>query len=910
MQRKLEGLTGAYDPQSFEDAWATEWAQGDLFTANPNAEGQPYSVVIPPPNVTGVLHMGHALNNTLQDILVRYPRMNGRNVLWVPGTDHAGIATQNVVERQLAAKGESKEQLGRDQFLERVWVWKAESGGQIIRQLKRLGASCDWSRERFTMDEGLSGAVRKVFTQLYRDGLIYRGTRLINWCPKDLTALSDIEVEHEEEKGKLYHLRYPMADGSGAISVATTRPETLLGDVAVAVHPDDERYAGFIGKQVILPLTGRTIPVIADSYVDASFGSGVVKITPAHDFNDYEVGERHNLPKYNVFSADAKLALQNNPAVTDLATAARYEGLDRYEARKQLIADLEERGLLEKIDEHLHAVGHCYRCKTVVEPYLSPQWFVKVGPPENADSLAGRAIRAVANGDTRIIPEQWKNSYFAWMENIKDWCVSRQLWWGHRIPAYSCTSCNRQAGSTDAATGDPERKLVSEMPLESCPYCGGAVVADPDVLDTWFSSALWPFSTMGWPAQTAELKQYYPTSVLVTGFDILFFWVARMMMMGLHFMNDVPFRDVYIHALVRDAEGQKMSKSKGNVIDPLEIIGTYGADPLRFTLAAMAAQGRDIKLATERIEGYKAFANKIWNATKFALTHLKDVDTAAKAPLSAADRWILSRLDRAAEDVRTALDDYRFNDASNRVYSFIWNELCDWYLELTKPVFFGADEQAKTAARQTLLRVFDETFALLHPFMPFVTEELWHHLPGKAEAGYLNRQPYPAPSAERRNAEAESEMEVVIEVIRAVRNIKGENNVSPGTRVDVALHITDAAFRNAVENNRKLIADLAKIENFDLAAPAEVPKAAKAVLRGCDVFVPLAGLIDVEEEVKRLEKELTKIEQEADKLRKKLDNPEFVNKAPEAVVTKERNRLAELDDKREKTMAGLAMLKA
>jgi valyl-tRNA synthetase len=910
MRKKLDSLSGAYDPQTFEQAWAEEWAAGDFYTADPAAGGEAYSIVIPPPNVTGVLHMGHALNNTLQDILARYHRMDGKNVLWVPGTDHAGIATQNVVERQLAAQGIKKEALGRDAFLERVWVWKAESGGQIIRQLKRLGASCDWSRERFTMDEGLSAAVRKVFVTLYEQGLIYRGTRLINWCPRCLTALSDIEVEHQEEPGKLYHLRYPLVSGEGAISVATTRPETLLGDVAVAVHPEDERYAKLVGRQVVLPLTGRTIPVIADTYVDREFGSGVVKITPAHDFNDYEVGERHGLAKLNIFDAHAKLKLAGNPAVTDAATAGAYDGLDRHEARKQIVDALAKLGLIERIDEHLHAVGHCYRCKTVVEPYLSPQWFVRVGPPDQEGSLAHRAIQAVANGDTRIIPEQWKNSYFAWMENIKDWCVSRQLWWGHRIPAYACADCGRAAGSTDEKSGDPQRKLVSALPLAQCPYCGGThLTPDPDVLDTWFSSALWPFTTMGWPADAAELKRYYPTSALVTGFDILFFWVARMLMMGLHFMGEVPFKDVYIHALVRDAEGQKMSKSKGNVIDPLEMIGTFGADPLRFTLASMAAQGRDIKLSAERVETNKAFANKIWNATKFALMHLKDYDPNAAAELSTADRWILSRLDLAAAEVREALADYRFNDAALRVYGFVWHELCDWYLELTKPVLFGADERAKAGARQTLCAVFAETYALLHPFMPFVTEELWHHLPGNEAAGHLGRARYPRPQAGRRDAAAEADMDAVIEVIRAVRNIKGENNVAPSVKVGVRLHITSPAFRAAVERNRNLLVDLAKIEALDLEAPAGVPDAAKAMLAGAELFVPLAGLINVEEEIKRLEKELAKLTQEGEKLRTKLANPEFTGKAPEAVVKKETARLAEVDEKLAKTRAGLDSLR-
>lgn len=911
MQRKLPELSGSYEPNSFEPGWADEWAESKNARVDPNPTGKSFSMVIPPPNVTGVLHMGHALNNTLQDILLRYHRMCGDNAVWIPGTDHAGIATQNIVERQLAAEGLTKEEMGRDAFLERVWQWKEESGGKIIGQLKRLGASCDWSRERFTMDEGLSLAVRRVFVRLYSEGLIYRGTRLINWCPRCHTALSDIEVEHHDEQGRLYHMRYPFADGSGALVVATTRPETLLGDVAVAVHPEDERYHSLIGKQVVLPLTGRTIPIIADTYVDAGFGSGVVKITPAHDFNDYEVGARHNLTPLSILNESGEISIADGAAVVDSATREQFEGLDRMEARKQIIAALETADLMERVDEHFHAVGHCYRCQTVVEPFLSPQWFVQVGPPDQPDSLAGRAIRAVAQGDTKVIPDQWKNSYFAWMENIKDWCISRQLWWGHRIPAYSCQDCGRTPGWDDAQKGDPDRTLVSETPLEKCPYCRGTVIADPDVLDTWFSSSLWPLSTLGWPEETPDLKKWYPTATLITGFDILFFWVARMMMMGLHLRGEVPFRDVYIHALVRDAEGQKMSKSKGNVIDPLTIIDQYGADPLRFTLAAMAAQGRDIKLSFERIEGYRAFANKIWNATKFALLHLENENNApATGEASTPDQWIISRLDRTREDVRNALDDYRFNDAANRLYAFIWHELCDWYLELSKPVLFGDDATAKAHTRATLRTVFNDSFALLHPFMPFLTEELWHHIPGNADKGMLSREAYPEPTPTDRNEGVERDMDLVINLIKAVRNIKGENGVAPGTRVDVRLHIRGAEARDIIVRNQRLFEELARISELDLEAPDTVPKAAKAVVTDVAVFIPLAGLIDIDEEIKRLEKESAKIDKEAEKLERKLGNEEFLGKAPEAVVTKERNRLAELKEKKVSIESGLESLRA
>ncbi|MDH4099815.1 MAG: valine--tRNA ligase, partial [Nitrospirota bacterium] len=663
---KVQELSKAYEPAEVEKRWYPFWTEKGYFHAEASSNKKPYAIVIPPPNVTGSLHMGHALNNTLQDILVRWRRMSGDNTLWMPGTDHAGIATQNVVEKQLAAEGKKRDDLGREAFVERVWKWKEESGGIIINQLKRLGASCDWERERFTMDAGLSRAVREAFVHLYEKDLIYRGDYLINWCPRCHTALSDLEVEHEEQKGFLWHIRYPLADGSGHLVVATTRPETMLGDTAVAVNPNDERYSAYIGKKVALPLTKREIPVIADEHVDTEFGTGCLKITPAHDPNDFEIGMKHGLPSLKVIDEGAQMN----------AEAGSYAGMDRYHARRTIVADLEKAGLLEKTVDHMHSVGHCYRCKTVIEPNLSKQWFVRAKP------LAEPALEAVRSGKTRIIPQGWENTYFDWMENIRDWCISRQIWWGHRIPAWHCGDC----GKVTVAKLDPDK----------CGHCGSANIRqETDVLDTWFSSSLWPFSTLGWPDRTPELKTFYPTSTLVTGFDILFFWVARMMMMGIEMMGEVPFRDVYIHALVRDAEGQKMSKSKGNVIDPLIMMEKYGTDAFRFTLAAMAAQGRDVKLAEERIEGYRAFCNKLWNASRFVMMNLEGgSQQAAGGQLALPDKWIVSRLQGTIVEVNAALDAFRFNDAANTVYQFLWSEFCDWYLELIKPIMQGEDEAA------------------------------------------------------------------------------------------------------------------------------------------------------------------------------------------------------------------------
>jgi valyl-tRNA synthetase len=868
-------LAKGYEPHDVEKRWYAEWESKGYFHAAATSDRKPYSIVIPPPNVTGALHMGHALNNTLQDILCRWKRQQGYNVLWMPGTDHAGIATQNVVERQLAAEKKDRHELGREAFIERVWKWKAESGGQIIGQLKRLGASCDWERERFTMDEGLSKAVRTVFVTLYQEGLIYRDNRLINWCPRCHTALSDIEVEHEDKKGHLWHIRYPVAGEPGQyVVVATTRPETMLGDTAVAVNPEDERYLALVGKKVLLPLVNREIPVVADAYVDREFGTGVVKITPAHDFNDFEVGQRHGLDMINVFDESGIVN----------SAGRQYEGMDRFEARKRIVGELEAAGLLERIEDHAMAVGGCYRCKTVVEPYLSLQWYVKVAP------LAEQALAAVKEGKTRIIPKQWENTYYDWMENIRDWCISRQIWWGHRIPAWFCDHCGEVTVAMDAPA--------------ACSKCGSDELRqETDVLDTWFSSALWPFSTMGWPEQTAELAAFYPTSCLVTGFDILFFWVARMMMMGIHFMDEVPFGDVYIHALVRDAQGQKMSKSKGNVIDPLTIIDQYGTDAFRFTLAAFAAQGRDIKLAEERIAGYRNFCNKVWNAARFTLMNLEGFDpdplSLGEVALAEGDKWILHRLNEAARETNKALAEYRFNEAAMGLYQFTWSEFCDWYLELSKKDLYGGDPQRKTTAQYVLWYTLEHLLRLLHPFMPFITEEIWQALPGTKEAATIMLAPYPEPVSERFHPEAAANMERVMAVIGGIRNIRGEMDVPPSREISVILSCGGEESLRLMKHGEGAIISLARVAGLAIGQGIEKPEDASIQVAGdVQIYVPLRGLVDTEEEEKRLLKEIAKIEKEIDQFSKKLENPSFVERAPADVVAREREKLTEVVDKK------------
>jgi valyl-tRNA synthetase len=879
-------LDKSYEPQGVEKRWYEFWEKEGLFDAQEKSGKKSYSIVIPPPNVTGVLHMGHALNVTMQDILCRYRRLRGDNVLWMPGTDHAGIATQNVVEKKLASEGTDRHKLGREKFIEAVWEWRRQSGSAIINQLKRLGASCDWKLERFTMDEGLSIAVRRVFVQLYDEGLIYRGNYIINWCHRCHTALADLEVEHEEIDSHLYYIRYPFSNGSGYIVIATTRPETMLGDTAVAVNPDDPRYLNLKTDSVILPLLNRKISVITDGYVDMAFGTGALKVTPAHDPNDFEIGKRHNLPEIKVIDDDGKMTSE----------AGRFEGLDRFKCRQEVVKALKSEGLLEKMEPIKHNVGHCYRCKTVVEPNLSRQWFVRVKP------LAEKGISAVENGSTKIIPEIWTNTYFDWMRNIKDWCISRQIWWGHQIPAWTCEKCRHVIVAMDAP--------------ETCPACGnGILTQETDVLDTWFSSALWPFSTMGWPENTQLLKTFYPTSVLVTGFDILFFWVARMMMMGIHFMKDVPFKDVYVHALVRDEEGKKMSKSKGNVIDPLNIIDQYGTDAFRMTLAAFAAQGRDIKMSEKRVEGYRHFINKLWNAGRFSLMHLNQGYTEIKfKDLSLADKWILARLKQTAESVASSIDSYRFNDAAGTLYKFVWHELCDWYLEAVKPCLYGhKGEEKKEAALGVLRRVLHDTLILLHPFIPFVTEEIWNKLPGTE--GSIMKAVYPSDAEDfaslSSDPEPERMMELVIGIITGIRNVKGEMNISPSASIDVLLQSDDESLRKTVSLNDDIIINLAGLNYFKVEKTGKRPKkAAMTVVSGAIMYISLEGIIDFSKEKERIEKELAKLKNEIATSVKKLRNDDFLSKAPADIVEKVREKHQLFIEKQQKLTTNLDKIRS
>jgi valyl-tRNA synthetase len=862
-------LDKSYDPHQVEEKWYRYWMERNYFRADENSEKESYSIVIPPPNVTGSLHIGHALNNTLQDILIRYKRMQGLSVLWMPGTDHAGIATQNVVEKQLLEEGLDRHVLGREKFIERVWKWKKQSGGTIISQLKKLGASCDWSRERFTMDEGLSDAVKEVFIHLYQEGLIYRSYYIINWCPRCQTALSDLEVEHEEFLGKLYYLKYPFKEGDRFVIVATTRPETMLGDTAVAVNPEDKRYQNIIGERIILPVVNREIPVIADAYVDIEFGTGCLKITPAHDLNDFEIGLRHGLPQIKVLDEEGRMNENTGP----------YRGMDRFECRKRIVEDFERDGVLIKTEDYRHMIGHCYRCKTIVEPNLSLQWFVKTKP------LAREAIEAVRNGRTHIIPEVWEKTYFEWMENIRDWCISRQIWWGHRIPAWYCDACG-------------EIMVAKEAPT-FCPKCGSnRLRPETDVLDTWFSSALWPFSTMGWPRQTKELKRFYPTSVLVTGFDILFFWVARMMMMGLKFMGDIPFRDVYIHGLVRDERGEKYSKTRGNVVDPLDLIERFGADALRFTLAALTMPGSDLKLSEARTEGYRHFANKIWNASRFALMNLGDYKIDEMGPVSdpndfsLPDRWIRGRLNEVIRETQKALGNYKFNEATHTLYQFIWHEFCDWYLELIKPYLYqDQDRFRRPLTQQTLLRVLDDMLKLLHPFMPFITEEIWQQLPLGKGNGSIMVASFPRPDERFDDDRIADEMGLVIEIVTALRNIRGEMNIPPGEQVDTLFHTKDLEIERRIQRNRSFIQSLAKVNEIRIGEEAK--KGAYnvfAVVRDVEIFVPM-DRSRIEEEGKRLQKEILKIEKEIAFVNRKLSNEQFLIKAPTEVVSQEKEKV-------------------
>lgn len=878
-------LPKAYEFAEVEQRWYDYWMEHKTFAATMEEGKESFSIVIPPPNVTGVLHIGHALNNTLQDLLIRYHRMKGDNTLWVPGTDHAGIATQNVVERQLASEDTTRHDLGREKFIERVWEWREEKGGTIINQLKRMGASCDWDRERFTMDEGLSTAVREVFVRLYNEGLIYKGDYIVNWCPRCHTALADDEVEHDPTEGKLYHLRYPYADGSGHVIVATTRPETMLGDTAVAVHPDDERYQGLHDIGIELPLTGRTIPVVLDHHVQREFGTGALKVTPAHDRDDYEIGLRHDLERIKIM--DDHGVMNEN--------AGKYAGLDRFACREQIVRDLEEQGYLEKIEDYQHAVGKCYRCTTVVEPTTSKQWFVSVRP------LANKAVEAVREGRIKLYPNTWYNTFYSWMDNIRDWCISRQIWWGHRIPAWTCGDC----GELIVASTDPE----------SCPKCGSTSLSrETDVLDTWFSSALWPFSTLGWPENTKELQFFYPTSVLITSFDILFFWVARMMMMGLHFMDEVPFHDVYLHALVRDKHGKKMSKSTGNVIDPLVTIGQYGTDAFRFTLTAFAAQGREIRMDEERVEGYRRFINKLWNAARFAQMHIKDSDPAVilvaddPSALPLPHRWILSRTNETIRQVRTAMDGYNFNEIASSIYQFTWHEFCDWYLEWIKAELYGDDEQARQDARGVLLCVLENILKMMHPITPFVTEEIWSQLPG--ERSTIMLEPFPVENPAWQDREAEQAMDLLMGVISAIRTIRSEADVHPTAKIRASIICPDRDRQELIRSFADAIGSMTRTEHLEIMDSGTVPDDAGHVLvDGIEVFVELKGLIDVEGELAKLDREHKKIDKELMRVVGKLRNEKFLKNAPEMVVAKEKSKQKELEIRLAKNAESVARLR-
>jgi valyl-tRNA synthetase len=869
-------LPKGYEFAEVESRWYEHWLDEKSFAAKMEEEKDSFSVVIPPPNVTGVLHIGHALNITLQDILVRYHRMKGDNTLWVPGTDHAGIATQNVVERQLAKDGTNRHDLGREKFIERVWQWRQEKGGAIINQLKRLGASCDWDRERFTMDEGLSRSVREVFVRLYKEGLIYKGDYIVNWCPRCHTALSDDEVEHDPTDGKLYHLRYPYADGSGEVIVATTRPETMLGDTAVAVHPEDERYIGLEKIGIKLPLTDRVIPVVLDHHVQREFGTGALKITPAHDRDDYEIGLRHDLERIKIMDDHGIMNEQ----------AGKYTGLDRFECRKQIVDDLKEQNFLVNIESYAHSVGKCYRCTTVVEPTTSKQWFVSVRP------LADKAVAAVKDGRINIYPKSWDNTFYSWMDNIRDWCISRQIWWGHRIPAWTCCKC----GEIVVETVDPSQ----------CPACEHSELSqESDVLDTWFSSALWPFSTMGWPEPTKEMKFFYPTSILITSFDIIFFWVARMMMMGLHILDEVPFKDVYLHALVRDKDGRKMSKSTGNVIDPLVMIDQYGTDAFRFTMTAFAAQGREIKMDEERIEGYRRFINKLWNAARFAQMHLNDVSpdivrvTDDPGQLDLPYRWILSRTNRAVSEVKKGLDEYNFNEITSTLYQFTWHLFCDWFVEWIKPDLFGQDEKVKEQARGVLLVVMEHILKLMHPVTPFVTEEIWSQLPGERTTIMLES--FPVENTGWHDNEAESVMDLLMEVISALRTIRAEAELHPTVKVSVMIISPDPDKLSLLQRFSQRIATMVRAEKIEIVAEGVIPDdAGHGLVEDIELVIPLAGMIDVPAELEKLDRERAKLEKELARVSGKLGNEQFLANAPPVVIEKEKGKLAELQVKLEK----------
>ncbi|MFP4202609.1 MAG: valine--tRNA ligase [Candidatus Acetothermia bacterium] len=870
-------LSKQYKPEEVEERIYELWEEGGHFRAEINEDREPFSMAIPPPNVTSELHVGHALQFTLHDIVIRYQRMQGKEACWFPGMDHAGIATQNVVEKNLAEEGLTRHDLGREEFVERVWDWKEEYGGKIKDQLKALGSSADWSRERFTLDEGLSRAVREAFVQLYEEGYIYRDKYIINWCPRCSTALSDIEVEHEEEVGKLYWITYPIKGEDESVTIATTRPETMLGDTALAIHPEDERAEELSGKKAILPLVGRELPIVKDDAIDPEFGTGILKVTPAHDPTDFDIGEAHDLETISVINDDAEIDFEG-----------KYDGMDRYEGREAIVEDLEKEGHLKKTEDYEHSVGHCQRCDTVVEPSISEQWFVEM------EDLAEPAIEAVRNDEVELIPERWKKVYFEWMENIQDWCISRQLWWGHRIPAWHCEDC----GEITVAREEPKK----------CDSCGSnELTQERDVLDTWFSSALWPFSVMGWPEETEDLNYFFPTDLLITGFDIIFFWVARMIMTSLHFMDEVPFDQVLLTPLVLDENGEKMSSSKGNILDPLELKDEYGADAVRFAMASSTTKGRGMKLSEGEIEDKRNFLNKLWNAARFTLSHVKEEDRTLpeKEEMELEDKWILSRYADALEGVQDDLKDYSFKSATKKIYSFVWHDFCDWYLELIKPRLYS-DEGGEAASR-VLGTTFRGTLKLLHPFIPFVTEEIWGKLPG--DEGALIDRDFPEPDEELVDEEIEEKLSTLQEMITAVRNVRGEMNIPTGKDVKVLVEVDDEETGQLVRENQTYFSELADVSEMEVGTGVEKPEnSSRRVLESSEVLVPLEGLIDIEKEREKLKKELTELESDLESTRKKLNNEDFLTKAPDEVVSREKAKKEEFLEKKERLQSNLEAL--
>jgi valyl-tRNA synthetase len=880
----MEELNKVYSPKEIEDKWYQNWEKNGYFSATTDEEKPNYSIVIPPPNVTGILHMGHVLNNTIQDTLIRFKRMSGYNTLWQPGTDHAGIATQNKVERKLAEQGLKKEDLGREKFLEEVWEWKEKHGGLITNQLRKLGASLDWERERFTMDEGLSNSVKEIFVKLYNDGLIYQGEYMVNWCPRCGTAIADDEVDHEEKKGSLWHIKYPIKDSDEEFVIATTRPETMLGDTGVAVNPNDKRYQHLIGKTVILPLVGREIPIFADEYVDMEFGTGVVKMTPAHDPNDFEIGKKHNLAIINIMTEDGK--------INELG--GKYQGLDRFEARKVIVEDLKNEGILVKTEDHIHKVGGCYRCDTVVEPRVSKQWFVKMKP------LAEKALEVVRNGQVKIVPKRWEKVYYNWLENIRDWCISRQIWWGHRIPAYY---------------GPDNHMFVARNPEEAAQQAEAhygkkvELTQETDVLDTWFSSALWPFSTLGWPDKTKELEMFYPTATLVTGADILFFWVARMIMMGLYEMEEIPFETVYLHGIVRDETGKKMSKSLGNSPDPLKLIDEYGADAIRFTMLYNTSQGQDVHFSEKLIEMGRNFANKTWNVSRFVLMNLEGFDIKSvdknELKLELVDKWIFSKFNRTAKDVAVKLDRNNLDEAAKSVYEFLRGDFCDWYVEMAKVRLYNAeDEVSKKTAQYVLWTILESSLRLLHPFMPFLTEEIWQKLGAEGETIML--QNFPICQDELVDEESEKDFEYIQTVISSVRNIRAEIGISPAKPVNMIVRTSDAAELKALKDNRGFLVNLAKLETLEVGENLEKPKQAGfRVAKNSELYILLAGLLDAETEISKINAQIEKIQKDLDKVTGKLSNEKFTSKAPAQIIEREQRIQKEYQDKIDKLQENL-----